>query len=128
MSGKPPETSPLTLLWVFVPIVMLATGQTLGKLGALQIAAGAGVVNPPVVAGYALLILRGLIWIFILRKLKLLLAYPLMSLSYIIVLVISSTVFDEIVTRNNVLGSLLIVFGVTMLSLGEARMERKTDA
>lgn len=77
---------------------------------------------------YAFFLLRGLLWVFLLRKLKLVLAYPLMSLGYVLVLVASFFLFGEPVTLNKLGGALLIMTGVSLVSLGEVRQKKKEAA
>lgn len=114
-------------LWVLVPILMMTVGQTCAKAGALRAAAGDGWVNGLLAAGYLLLILRGLFWMVVVSQVKLVLAYPLMSLTYVLVLGIAAGVFGEAVTFNNLAGAACIIFGVTLLGLGEARLSRGRD-
>lgn len=119
------ETGALAYWLVLIPIAIMTAGQTFSKLGADLIASGEGVVNRYVMLGYAMLVLRGVIWVFLLSKLKLLFAYPLMSSTYVLVLLIAAHLFDEVITPSNIAGSLLIMLGITLLSLGEARLRRQ---
>ena len=43
-------------------------GQTLAKYGAQEIQKTDTIVNAYIIAGYAMLLLRGFVWIFILKK------------------------------------------------------------
>ena len=117
----------LPYLWVLIPIALMTLGQTFAKVGAIKIAAGEGLINIFLIAGYVLLIVRGVIWILIISKVKLVLAYPLMSLTYVIVLVIAASVFNEVITLHNVIGSAFIIAGVTVLSLGELQLGKRAD-
>ncbi len=75
---------------------------------------------------YVFFLLRGLLWVFLLRKLKLVLAYPLMSLGYILVLAASFFLFHETLTLSKLGGALLIMSGVSLVSFGEVR-QKKAD-
>ncbi len=77
---------------------------------------------------YFFFLLRGLLWVFLLRKLKLVLAYPLMSLGYVLVLAASFLLFKEALTLNKLAGALLIMTGVSLVSLGEVRQKKKEAA
>ena len=68
-----------------------------------------------------MLILRGFVWVYILKKVKLSFAYPLMSVTFIIILAISYLLFDEDITFYNLLGCFFIIGGITFVSLGEIR-------
>lgn len=79
------------------------------------------------VGTYAFFLLRGLLWVFLLRKLKLVLAYPLMSLGYILVLAVSFLLFNEPLTLGKIAGALLLMTGVSLVSVGEVR-QKKAEA
>ncbi len=112
---------------ILIPIVLITLGQTLAKYGALKIADGNSVLNIYIILGYACLILRGLVWIFILKKIKLSLAYPFISLSYVFVLVISYYLFGEVVRINNIIGTLFIIGGLSFIGLGEMKIRGSLD-
>ena len=59
----------------------------------------------------------GLLWIYIVRSYELSLAYPLTSMSYILMLIGSYYVFDERITLTKILGVLIIVVGIVVLTL-----------
>lgn len=112
------------LVWMLIPISIMTVGQTFSKAGALKIAQEGRLVNLFVIGGYTLLILRGIIWIFILNKIKLLFAYPVMSLTYVLVLIIANVLFGEKITIANIGGAAFIILGITLMSLGEWRLEK----
>jgi drug/metabolite transporter (DMT)-like permease len=124
MTSPKRDASALAYLLVLIPIAIMTAGQTFSKAGADLIASGEGYVNLFVIAGYSMLILRGVIWVFLLSKLKLLFAYPLMSSTYVLVLVIAAHLFGEVITPSNIAGSLLIMTGITLLSLGERKLRK----
>jgi undecaprenyl phosphate-alpha-L-ara4N flippase subunit ArnE len=122
------DTRPAALsayLLILIPVAIMTAGQIFSKMGADLIAAGGGYLNGFVILGYAMLVVRGAVWVFILSRLKLLFAYPLMSSTYVIVLAVAAGLFDEVVTASNIAGSLLIMSGITMLSLGERELRRR---
>jgi undecaprenyl phosphate-alpha-L-ara4N flippase subunit ArnE len=122
MDPQKSDPGPLSYLLVLIPIAIMTAGQTLFKAGADQFTGGGGLLNPLVISGYAMLVLRGVIWVLLLSRLKLLFAYPLMSSTYVLVLLIASRYFGEVVTPRNIAGSLLIIVGITLLSLGERKL------
>jgi drug/metabolite transporter (DMT)-like permease len=67
--------------------------------------------------GYVLLIIRGVVWVFSLKKINLSVAYPILSLSIVIVMIVSNIMFNEIITTGKIIGSVLIVSGVSLLSV-----------
>lgn len=112
-----------TSLLILVPILLIAVGQTSAKHGALLIDEGAPAWNLFVLAGYAILIVRGLVWLAILRRIKLSFAYPFISLSYVVVLVVSHRFFDEAITARHLVGTALIVAGVFGIWLGQRKLD-----
>lgn len=112
-------------LWlIIIPISMMSVGQSFAKAGADEFAMNGSWINIYVVAAYTLLIMRGLVWIYVLKKIKLVYAYPLMSVTYILILAIAAWLFDESITLSNIVGSVGIIMGVFLLSIGEYRLEK----
>ena len=112
---------------ILLPILLLAVGQTAAKQGALVIADGGGALNVFILLGYAMLLLRGVVWVAVLREVPLSFAYPFISLSYVVVLVLARTVFEEPVTGRHLAGTTLIVAGLAFVWRGE-RAKEATDA
>ena len=112
---------------ILIPILTVTTGQICAKYGVLHMAATGRVVNLFVIAAYSLMLTRGLIWIFILRKVKLSFAYPFLSITYITVLFLSHELFDEPITANNLLGCCIIMAGTAVIGFGENRLKAKSD-
>ena len=104
---------------VLLPIIFVTAGQTFAKYGAQEIGETNTIINSYIILGYTMLIVRGFIWVFILKKVKLSFAYPLMSVTYIIILAIAHLLFNEDITFYNLLGCGFIIGGVTFVSLGE---------
>lgn len=73
------------------------------------------------VLSYASLIFRGFIWILVLRRFPLSLAYPMMSLGYLAVLALSVLVFSEPFPRGAWAGIPLILLGVGLIQTGGGR-------
>lgn len=73
-------------------------------------------IDPYVISSFAAAFLASLTWIAALTKFQLSYAYPFMSLSFIMVLILSFYIFHEPVTAGKVIGSLLIVAGLIIAS------------
>lgn len=56
--------------------------------------------------------LSTLLWIVILGRIKISVAYPIMSLSYVFVMIGSKVFFGEVIKNNQILGMALILIGV----------------
>ena len=70
------------------------------------------VFNPFVFFGLSLYAISSVVWLFVLKKFELSVAYPSLALTYIIIVVLSAIFFKEPLTINKILGVLLIFFGV----------------
>jgi len=71
--------------------------------------------SPYVFAGFVFYGISSVFWLFVLQKFPLSVAYPALSLTYIIIILISYFVLQEPLTLNKILGILLIVSGVYFL-------------
>lgn len=71
--------------------------------------------NKFVLLGFALYLVSALSWLIILTRVDLSLAYPLISISYIIVVVLSKLIFNEPVTAYRLAGTLVVCAGVFLL-------------
>lgn len=72
--------------------------------------------NPSVVSGFALYFLSAALWLIVLTRAELSWAYPLLSLGYVLVVVLSRLLFHEAVTTARLLGALVVVVGVWLIS------------
>jgi len=100
------------LLFIF-PLMLLTLGQGAAKAGAL------GWGTHYYFISYVALILRGFVWIIILRKFSLSYAYPVMSLGYLLILILSIFLFEEVPTLRGMAGLILVLFGVYAVHRGE---------
>lgn len=71
--------------------------------------------SPTVFIGFMLYGISSIVWLFVLKKFPLSVAYPALSLTYVAVVAISILVFKETFTINKVIGVLLIISGVIVL-------------
>jgi multidrug transporter EmrE-like cation transporter len=77
----------------------------------LQGAAG----NNFVILGFLCYVISAASWLVILTRVDLSLAYPLISIGYILVVILSKYLFDEPVTTMRIAGTLLVCGGVFLL-------------
>jgi undecaprenyl phosphate-alpha-L-ara4N flippase subunit ArnE len=116
-----------TILLLFIPVLIMAAGQVSAKTGSMILASsGSFHLNIYLVMSYLFLILRGFIWIFIIRQVDLSTAYPVMSINYVIILIISAIFFDENLTPFNISGSILITSGIFILMYDSLTEKRDT--
>jgi multidrug transporter EmrE-like cation transporter len=80
-------------------------------LGFLQSA----ITNMFVVLGFICYAISAASWLVILSRVDLSLAYPLISIGYIVIVILSKYLFDEPVTSLRIAGTLLVCAGVFLL-------------
>jgi len=105
-------------IFVFLSIFFTGISQILLKIGA-----GNGrsmlhtYLNAPTVTGYFLFLVVTICSIYALQVVELKSLYALSSLNYVAVLVLSSAVLKEKLSRNKLLSILLIVSGLIVFNL-----------
>ncbi len=116
----------ILMLAVFC-MILLVTGQTLLKIGLNQIGGidflGGAVWDnfwkifrtPYIILGFAIYGISAVLWLDVLSKLDLSMAFPMMSLSYIFTLLVGAFVFGETVTWIRILGVACICGGMFFL-------------
>ena len=76
-------------------------------------------LNPYVIAGLTLYVLSVFTWLLLLSKVRLSVAYPMISISYIFVVILSATLLHEHVNWPVAAGGLLLISaGVTFIGVG----------
>lgn len=71
--------------------------------------------TPAIVAGFALIFTGSLFWLAVISRVPLSYAYPLLSSSYIIVVLASWLFLGESLTANRIVGVLIICSGVVVV-------------
>ncbi len=105
------------ILLILTNTLMLVVGQFLWKWGVdnkqQEFSSLLGIVkvvfSPPILGGLVLYGFATILWLYILSRVSLSLAYPLQSLAYII--------FKEPITVYKIAGCLLILAGISLISL-----------
>ena len=117
-------------LFVAVTVLLSVYGQLIikwqtGKAGAFPTATGDRIsylahflTTPWVISSLLAAVLAAFAWIAALSHLELSRAYPFVSASFVLVLVLSALVFGEALTVAKVAGALLIVAGLVIGSQG----------
>lgn len=120
----------MNYLYIFLTIVFTVYGQLVIKW---QVS-GAGIlpgdflgktlfllkllINPWIISALLAAFLAALSWMMAMSKFDISHAYPFMSLSFILVLILSGIFFSEPITFFKVTGLLLIVIGIIVGSQG----------
>ena len=122
-----------TILIMLTSIALATTAQLLlkagmTKVGAITDVAAAGgaialvlrvVSTWQVVAGLALFGLSAIFWLVTLSRVPLSTAYPVVSLSYVLILAFSALVLHERPTPAVWVGAVLIMCGIALVGLGQ---------
>lgn len=105
-------------------VVMLVIGQTLWKLGLKNVGEFeirefskmlTLAVNPFIIAGVVLYGLATILWLSVLSKNELSYIFPIMSLSYVLVLIPSYFIFREDISISRLVAIFVIMIGVALL-------------
>jgi uncharacterized membrane protein len=114
--------------YIFATIAFTVYGQLILKwrmvqLGEMPIASAeklrfllVAVFDPAIFSGFVAAFLASLAWMAAMTKFELSYAYPLMSLNFVIVLILSAWLLHEPVTLNKTVGIILIVAGTVIAS------------
>lgn len=73
------------------------------------------IFSPYVFLGFVLYGISSVFWLFVLQRLPLSVAYPALSLTYVVVVALSVLVLKEPITSTKIIGILLIILGVYFL-------------
>ncbi|WP_047150551.1 membrane protein [Aneurinibacillus tyrosinisolvens] len=110
-------------LLIFLNTCMLVAGQFLWKFGLQNQKGGFAslssivqtIFSPYILGGIAIYGLTTILWLFILTRVELSLAYPIQSLAYILGIVGAYYAFGEPLTTSKIIGCLLIMAGVSVI-------------
>ena len=101
---------------------MLVSGQLLWKIGLRNIKIQsfgdliAAIFSKYIFGGLIIYGFATLLWFVILKKYDLTKVYPLQSMSYILAIIAGYLVLNEAITKNTIIGSIIIVIGVFVVS------------
>jgi multidrug transporter EmrE-like cation transporter len=118
-----------SLLLIFSSISLAVTGQLLLKSGMTKVGPIAGaeirngfgtamavLANGQVIAGLSFYFVSAMVWLVVLSRVPLSVAYPLVGFSYVIVMLASRTLFSEPITAVRWMGAVFISLGVILIS------------
>jgi len=112
-------------LLIFVNTLILVGGQFLWKYGMLHNDFAFDSLweivrmffSPFIFTGLVLYGVATILWLFILTRVPLSIAYPLQSITYVLAIIGSYFVFGEPITWSKVVGVLFILIGVSIIGL-----------
>ncbi len=117
------------MLLIILSVSLAALGQLLLKLGMIKVGRVSSLssapsmilnalLNPIVLSGLAVFGISALSWLVVLSRVKLSIAYPMVSLGYVAVVLFSWLIFKESVKPITIVGCLAIAVGVFLISRG----------
>jgi len=95
---------------------MASTGDVVDEVGEVIPRLLRAATSPVVITGFLCYALSAALWLIVLTRAELSWAYPLLSMGYVIVVVLSRVLFHEAVTPMRFLGTLVICAGVWLIS------------
>ncbi len=78
------------------------------------------IFNPFVLGGISIYGFTTFVWLVILSRVKLSIAYPMLSLGYVLTIPFSWLFFKESIPRVRIIGAIIICIGVYLVAQGEA--------
>ena len=77
-------------------------------------------LNPYILSGIAIYGFTTLVWLIILSRVKLSIAYPLLSSGYVLSILFSWLLFKESIPKIRIIGAVIICIGVYLVAQGES--------
>jgi drug/metabolite transporter (DMT)-like permease len=121
-----------SLIIALVSIFLGATGQFLFRLGMISYGKVTvvniwkqlvGIITTPAIfIGFVCFGISSILWLVVISRWELSSAYPLVSLGYVIAIIYGATFLQEVITLPKIVGSGLILLGISILGLlGQAK-------
>lgn len=111
-------------LLLSINIILMSIGQLFFKQSAVFINNHDGlnfiqryIYNPYFYAAVSFFAVSTFVWVKILTQMKISIAYPILSISYILTAIGAYYIFQEKLTSVNLVGVFLIMGGVTLISI-----------
>ena len=116
---------------LFFNVLLTVLGQILfkhgmnvvGRVNSIRDAFGKltqAFLNPYILSGIAIYGFTTLIWLIILSRVKLSIAYPMLSFGYVLSILFSWLLFKESIPKVRIIGALVICIGVYLVAQGES--------
>ncbi len=74
-------------------------------------------MNPWIISSILSTLISGLVWMIVLKKFDISYAYPFLSLNYILIIIFSYYFFNENISLQKIIGSILIITGIIIISI-----------
>lgn len=120
---------PSLILLVLTSVALSAVAQMMLKIGSAQTNVsgltnqlGAYATSPHVLGGFALYGTGAILWIFVLAKLPLSVAYPFVGIGFILTMVLGGLVLGETLSPLRISGTLFVVLGCTLVAISSGEI------
>lgn len=106
-----------------ISIALGSIGQLILKIASAEVKTGnilltfLSLINYKIIAAVSCFVISMFLWIFVLKKMELSVAYPMVSLGYVFVMLLSYFFLQEQLFYTKILGTALIVAGVVVLNV-----------
>ena len=97
--------------------------NTVGRVNSIRDVLGKltqAFLNPYIISGIAIYGFTTLVWLIILSRVKLSIAYPLLSSGYVLSILFSWLLFKESIPKIRIIGAVIICIGVYLVAQGES--------
>ena len=74
-------------------------------------------LNKYIIGGIFIYAIATIYWLYVLKRFELTKVYPLQSMSYILILITGYFILKEPITRNSIIGTVIICFGIYIFSI-----------
>ena len=119
-----------TFAWLMTGVLLNAAAQLMLKagaasVGAISLSAGASAlwrtglqlsVHPGILGGLACYVVSVVVWIVALSRVDVSVAYPMLSIGYVVNALLAWWIFGEVVSLQRWLGIGVIIFGVVLVA------------
>ena len=117
-----------TLGLILLTVLLGSSGQLLMKKGALELGevvvdpdtllslATRIVTTPAIPLGLAMWVLAALLWLYVLTRVDLSFAYPMLSLGYVVAMFGARILFGEELSALRILGTGVVIIGIILIS------------
>jgi multidrug transporter EmrE-like cation transporter len=109
------------IVMMLISVGLGAVGQIAFKYGAIELEKNPGItlldkLKAPIVLGLILYGVSTIIYLMVLRRMNLSVAYPMISLGYVLVFIASYFLFHEPMSYLRVAGMVCIILGIMMVT------------
>lgn len=121
------------LMWLLPAILFTTTGELflkrgMNEIGTFDFASGSTIIptliriftNPWILIGFAGFGAGSIFWLSVISRVPLSLAYPMLALSYVIIVIESWIFLGEGLHPLRVIGSIVVGIGVVLVGLSES--------